>query len=790
MLLVNKLTKYNNTVNLSALPIGAIGELYIGGVGLARGYLNNPKLTEERFIPNPFQTDLEKRSNINTRLYKTGDLVRWLEDGNLEYIGRNDFQVKIRGFRIELGEIETVLTDYSDIKQVAVLAKENKETSNKYLVAYYISDNGEKLNEEDVLVYLSTKLPEYMVPTAIVHIDEFPLTVNGKLDRKALPDPLLGSNDDTYTAPGNDLETKLCNIFAGVLGLDISKIGINNDFFRLGGNSILAIKLVNKIIKETSLIINIADIFSYKNIKRLAHHLKTNIGKEIIIPISRITKLEKQSLSFAQERLFFIDKYEQGTNAYNIPIIYRLNDNTNILSLRKALDSVVKRQQVLCTSIQEDSDGNSFQYINKFHNKYCKEVTVKSIGEVDILIAKDINYIFSLSKEYPIKVRIYKLRNSKKKYISIIIHHIAFDGWSTDIFFNEVLQYYNYYTYNIKLDLPDLSIQYKDFALWQRKYLTDKVLDEQVNYWKKELDGYENINLLTDHSRSLKLDYKGNNITFSLDKTLSNNLRNTAKKLGVSLYTLLLGSYYLMLRSYTNQDNIVIGTPVANRHYSQIENLIGFFVNTLALRININNFSKLTEFIKKLGDQVIEAQLHQDLPFEKLVYELNVEKDTSRHPIFQIMFGLQAFGNNKSDDKKNNIVLPYKGNTNQYTIAKFDIETFMDDSEEIIRGSFNYRVTLYKKDTIENFINTFLQILKQVSVITSNENINSIQNLKYLNKDQEELILKKWNDTDKPYPHNKTIHTLFEEQVLKTPNNIAVVYEDIKLTYKELNERS
>ena len=362
--------------------------------------------------------------------------------------------------------------------------------------------------------------------------------------------------------------------------------------------------------------------------------------------------------------------------------------------------------------------------------------------------------------------------------------------WSTDIFFNEVLQYYNYYTYNIKLDLPDLSIQYKDFALWQRKYLTDKVLDEQVNYWKKELDGYENINLLTDHSRSLKLDYKGNNITFSLDKTLSNNLRNTAKKLGVSLYTLLLASYYLMLRSYTNQDNIVIGTPVANRHYSQIENLIGFFVNTLALRININNFSKLTEFIKKLGDQVIEAQLHQDLPFEKLVYELNVEKDTSRHPIFQIMFGLQAFGNNKSDDKKNNIVLPYKGNTNQYTIAKFDIETFMDDSEEIIRGSFNYRVTLYKKDTIENFINTFLQILKQVSVITSNENINSIQNLKYLNKDQEELILRKWNDTDKPYPHDKTIHTLFEEQVLKTPNNIAVVYEDIKLTYKELNERS
>ena len=345
------LKAYVLSSNLSALPIGGIGELYIGGVGLARGYLNNPKLTEERFIPNPFQTDLEKRNNINTRLYKTGDLVRWLEDGNLEYIGRNDFQVKIRGFRIELGEIESVLTDYSDIKQVAVLAKENKETNNKYLVAYYISDNREKLNEEDVLAYLSTKLPEYMVPTAIVHIDEFPLTLNGKLDRKALPDPLLGSNDDTYVAPRNDLETKLCNIFAGVLGLDISKVGINDDFFRLGGNSILAIKLVSKINLKYNSYLKVVDIFLYKNIKSLLHKvIQTKKHYKTIIKLNNSNNktsmfMIHSGIGGCEVYTSLADKLANDFNCYGI-------DNYNLYS-KKKITNLQQLAQYYLSHIEE-----------------------------------------------------------------------------------------------------------------------------------------------------------------------------------------------------------------------------------------------------------------------------------------------------------------------------------------------------------------------------------------------------------------------------------------------------
>ena len=769
--------------DLSPLPVGAIGELYIGGVGLARGYLNKPELNNERFIPNPFQTKGEKQQNKNSRLYKTGDLVRWLPSGELEYIGRNDFQVKIRGFRIELGEIRSVINKYKGVKQAVILAKENKETNNKYLVAYYTSATGDKLSEDNISSYLATKLPDYMIPTAIVHMDKLPLTVNGKLDRKALPDPTL-TNIDNYLAPRNELEIKLRDIFVSVLGLPANKVGINDDFFKLGGNSIAAIKLVNNINSNTPLTSSIADIFKYKNIKNLTQNIGSS--KDIItIPISKL-KQHQQPLSFAQERLSFIHKYEGGTNAYNIPFIYKLNSNTNIKHLVNAIHSTLKRHHILRSTIKEDSN-NIYQVINTFSDKYFNKVRVKNSQELYKHITDDINYIFDLNTAYPIKVTIYSLEDTEK-YISIVIHHIAFDGWSAGIFLSELYEFYNHYNNNTTLTLPKLDIQYKDFAIWQRNYLTGKVLDKQLNYWKKSLDGYENINLPTDYTRPLQVDYMGNNLNFTLDRELSLNLRSTAKELGVSLYTLLLASYYLMLKAYSNQDDIVTGTPIANRHYSQLQNLIGFFVNSLPIRINIKDKQNLTQFIKLLGDQIIDAQLHQDLPFEKLVGELKVEKDTSRHPIFQVMFGVQSFGENKQH-YKDNILLPYDKQETKYEVAKFDVETFIDDSDEILRGSFNYRVSLYKESTIKRFINTYINILQQIAEVGNNKEL-TLRELTYLSKEEADIILRKWNDTDKDYPSDKTTHSLFEEQVLKFPNNTAVVYEDVRLTYKELNDKA
>ena len=672
------------------------------------------------------------------------------------------------------------------MKQAVVLAKQTKES--KYLVAYYTSDTSDKLSEDNIASYLAAKLPEYMIPTRVVHLDKLPLTLNGKLDRKALPDPALGSTTNTYVAPRNELEVKLCGIFASLLGLEENKVGINDDFFKLGGNSINAIRLVNTITNDTPLNISIADIFKYKNIRNLTQNIASYSRDIITIPVSKL-KQHQQAISFAQERLFFIHKYEGGTNAYNIPFIYKLNNKTNIKHLSDAIHSTLKRHHILRSTIKEDK-GNIYQVINTFNDKYFNKVRVKDSQELYRYITDDINYIFDLSNEFPIKVTIYSLKDTEK-YISIVIHHIAFDGWSADIFLCELYEFYNHYRDNtsLTLTLPKLDIQYKDFAIWQRNYLTGKILDKQLRYWKKSLDGYENINLPTDYPRPLQVDYIGNNINFTLNKELSLNLRNTAKQLGVSLYTLLLASYYLMLKAYSNQDDIVIGTPIANRHYPQIQNLIGFFVNSLPIRINIKDKQKLVQFIKLLGDQIIDAQLHQDLPFEKLVDELKVEKDTSRHPIFQVMFGIQSFGNDSNPEYKEDILLPYDKQESKYDVAKFDIETFIDDSDEVLRGSFNYRVKLYKESTIKGFINTYINILEQISKVSNNKEL-TLRELTYLSQKEEELILRKWNDTDKDYPSNKTIHSLFEEQVLNSPNNVAVVYEDTKLTYKELNEKA
>ncbi|NEJ82878.1 AMP-binding protein, partial [Rhizobium leguminosarum] len=650
---------------LKPLPIGIIGELYVGGAGLARGYLNRPELTRERFIVNPFQTEQEKQDKCyeenghNARLYKTGDLVRWLADGNLEYIGRNDFQIKIRGYRIELGELESVLLSYAGIKQAIVLAKEHKsiETDDssrgKYLVGYYVSDN--QLDEVALLSYLQSKLPEYMVPSALVHIEKLPLTINGKLDRKALPDPAF-TNSDHYVAPRNELERKLCQIWADVVGLPVEKVGTSDDFFRLGGNSILAIKLVSRLSKELNKRIHVATIFKHTTVSKLLHYLKYNEAEAVVIEKITVVKPADQRLSFAQERLWFIEKYEEGTSAYNIPMVYRLSRTCEIDLLERSIRAIVDRHEILRTVIKEDKEGTGYQVVLADTELLLNipKVTVASQKQLDEELKKEANHIFNLATDYPIRICIYELSvvaRNVEYYISIVVHHIAFDGWSVDIFLKELQTYYQYYYQQsreneVVLNLPALTIQYKDFALWQRNYLSGARLDKQLSYWKNKLSGYESLNLLTDKARPSQIDYRGADIYFELDKATSIALRALAKQLKVSLYSVLLSGYYLMLRSYSNQNDIVVGTPIANRHYSQIEDLLGFFVNSLALRMQIEPTVRVKEFIEQVGAEVVEAQLYQDLPFEKLVEELKVAKDTSRHPLFQVMFSVQSFGGN------------------------------------------------------------------------------------------------------------------------------------------------
>ena len=567
--------------DLLLLPIGAVGELYVGGDGLARGYLNRPDLTAERFIANPFRTDDEFKEGRNSRLYKTGDLVRWLPDGNLEYIGRNDFQVKIRGFRIELGEIEAVLTGYEGIKQSVVLAREHQDDDKgKYLVGYYVADY--TLDDDVVLDYVRSKLPEYMVPSILVYLDELPLTVNGKLDRVALPDPDF-TNVDTYVSPSNDLERKLCEIWSEVLGLPVDKIGIHDDFFRLGGDSISAMKLISGINKKLSSDVGLLVIFNNSTVAKLVNLLESDFTKNAVIAK---TDLNSTKLSFAQERLWFVERYEEGSNAYNIPMVFRLGVEVKLEVLVKSIRSIVSRHEILRTLIREDSENNSYQRVmdDKEHPLNILQVCVDSKQALHEDLDKEVNHIYNLSEEYPIRVKFYELRSDSdaEYYLSIVIHHIAFDGWSMNIFVQELAKYYDYYEKIAKnidatLELPELGIQYKDFAIWQRSFLSGSRLEDQIMYWKRKLDDHEPLNLITDKPRLSHIDYRGDDVYFELEEDTSIKLRKLAKKLKVSLYSVLLSGYCIMLRSYSNQDDIVIGTPIANRHYNQVENSIGFF---------------------------------------------------------------------------------------------------------------------------------------------------------------------------------------------------------------------
>ncbi|MCC2644512.1 MAG: hypothetical protein K0R94_290, partial [Burkholderiales bacterium] len=786
------------------VPKREIGELYIGGEGLARGYLNLPELTKERFLSNPFQSAAQKISNINARIYKTGDLVRMLPDGNIEYIGRNDFQVKIRGFRIELGEIASQLTAYPEIKQAVVLAFENPDvdcnvTSNKYLVAYYVAKA--KLDEAAILKYLNQGLPDYMVPRIFVFLEKLPLSINGKLNSKALPRPDIRSK---YIIPRNKLDKALVTVFARALTLNPDKLSINADFFQLGGNSILAIKLINQLKKQIPNVkLSVADIFKYKNIEKLSdyivHHSSDASYQEVKISKYNLINPEEYKLSFAQERLWFIDNLEQGTNAYNIPIILKLSESTNEEYLFRAMEDIVKRHEILRTTIKQDANTNSYQEVLKFSiyaliNKHAYTNT----RDLHRKLTLNCNYIFKLDNEYPIKIDFYKNKNNADKVLAIVIHHIAFDGWSKDVFLYEVNKIYKYYR-ELKINehasfhsfLQPLSIQYKDYALWQREYLSEEILAKQLDYWKAQLHGYDNLHLMIDKPRPLILDYAGANVYFNLDEDISTQLRELAKELGISFYSVLLGCYYLLLSVYSNQKDIVIGAPVANRHYTGLENLIGFFVNTLAIRCEIDTKQTVFEYLSNIGNKVIDAQLHQDLPFEKLVDHLKVEKNQSRHPIFQVMFGVQSFGGSRTekDLKRPNADTPLFEiyDFEVPTVAQFDITTMIDDSGLELAGSFNYRTSLYNHSTIENLVKTYKIILEN---IVKSDKHTKLSGIKFLSIEEYNESVISYNQIEREYSEDKIIHKLFEEQVAITPNNIAVVYEDIQLTYKELNKKA
>ncbi|SMD41574.1 Phosphopantetheine attachment site [Aquiflexum balticum DSM 16537] len=749
------------------VPFGTVGEICIGGVGLARGYLNRDELTREKFIKNPYRP--------KERLYRTGDLGRWRGDGNLEYLGRMDDQVKIRGYRIELGEIESILLLHPNVKQAVVMARENG-LGDKRLVGYVVCDGN--FDKESVSAFLRSKLPEYMVPALWLQLEKLPLTFSGKTDRKALPD--VGISDMVtaeYTEPRNDQEKQLAVIWQRILGLD--RVGIHDDFFALGGHSLLAMRTVAAIRKEMGSEISIRDFFSAPSVAQLAQKLIFR-GRDLSSHVPAVVaRPETIPLSFNQQSLWFIHQLE-GSIQYHIPLILDIKGKLDFTALEEAFKIILNRHEPLRTVIRE-KDGMPCQILLGMDRWKLDSMELLDQKLLDKQITSLIRIPFDLSADYMMRACLISL-GPDRHCLVITLHHIASDGWSSNILKKELMESYDATVNGIEASLPPLSIQYIDYAIWQRKFLNSDLIQNKIDYWKGKLQNLSTLQLPTDFARPPVQSNNGNSYRFSIDNSLVSQLRELGQSHQATLFMTLLAAFKTLLYRYSGQEDICIGTPVAGRESGEMDDLIGFFVNTLAVRSNLRGNMGFTELLKDIRATTLESFEFQQVPFEMVVESLRQKRDLSRNPVFQVLFVLQNISKNEAhlDD------VSVSEKTYEHFTSKFDMAFELTEVDSGINGIAEYNTDLYRHETIVRFVNHFIHLLKSILENPS----ETIEKLKFLSKNEETELIKLFNSPPQILPNQKTILDLFQEQVRKSPDAIAVVFEGKKLSYSDLDKKS
>lgn len=543
--------------------------------------------------------------------------------------------------------------------------------------------------------YLEQRLPAFMLPNMLIQLEAMPLTPNGKLDRKALPEPL--QHNQGYVAPQTELEQALCQIWQDILGL--SRVGVQDDFFQLGGNSILAISLTHRISKVLQRDISVASVFRHKTIAKLTEH---GLGKQTVQIQPAVS--DHKTLSYAQNRLWFLEQYEQGSSAYTIPLLLKL-EVTATDWLKQALTGVLNRHQILRSVYQQQDDQTELLLHDadamQFSSEYCTE------AELNQLITQRILTPFALSQELPIRAHF--IQTEQQQLLLLLVHHIAFDGWSVDLLLHELNAYYSYLVLGQSLQLPELAVQYSDFATWQRSFLAQDELQRQLDYWQAQLQDFEPLQLPTCKTRPKAFDYKGDTLIAALDPALSERLRKLARQQQISLNSLMLAAFQLLLFKYSGQQDLVIGCPVANRHYQGTEALIGFFVNALPVRCRFSSEQQFSAFAKQVHQQLVSDQGHQDVPFELIVDALQVERDSSRHPVFQVMFSVQGFGQVRSD------WCSLQQLQQCYPVAKHDLTCFVTEQQQQLSLELNYASSLFSADFIAQLADCYQHLLQQLS---------------------------------------------------------------------------
>ncbi|RKG95356.1 non-ribosomal peptide synthetase, partial [Corallococcus carmarthensis] len=775
---ISNSTAYVLDAHLRPVSVGVAGEVYVGGPGLAWGYLNRPDLTAERFVPHPFA------SMPGDRLYRTGDKARWLADGTLDFLGRVDFQVKVRGFRIELGEVEAALRSATGVNEAVVVARGTD--ADKRLVGYVTAREGHALDSEALKATLKQRLPEYMVPSALVVLDALPLNANGKVDRKALPEPGEVSSAVAFVAPRTSTEEQLTALFAEVLRVE--RVGIHDDFFALGGHSLLATQLVSRVRASLGLELPLRALFDAPTVAALA--LKVADARPAVQGVPALRPASRGGaipLSFAQQRLWFLDQLTPGDASYNIPTALRLKGQVDVESLRRAFEALVARHESLRTTFHEQ-EGQATQHIHAPDAWTLPLVDLASLPEVQReaeaqrRITKEANQPFHLEQGPLLRTALVRLA-AEEHLLLVTMHHIVSDGWSMSVLVRELLAFYEAFSTGKTLSLPPLPVQYADFAERQRQWLQGETLDAQLGYWKKQLAGAASaLELPTDHPRPAIQSYAGAAIAVRIPQATSEALKALAQREGATPFMLLLAAFQVLLSRYSAQDDISVGSPIAGRTQAETEGLIGFFVNTLVLRAQLNPRTTFRELLAQVRDTTLAAFEHQHLPFEKLVEALQPVRDASRSPLFQVMFALQ----NAPAEELRVPGLTFQRVTTEGRSAKFDLNLALQDSPQGFIGSLEYSTALFERNTIERMGNHLHTLLEAVAAKPE----QPVAELPLLSNDERHQLLVEWNPETALAIREPSIPAMVEAQVRRTPDAIAVITPERQLTYRELDAKA
>ncbi|HEP8343307.1 TPA: pyoverdine non-ribosomal peptide synthetase PvdD, partial [Pseudomonas aeruginosa] len=734
--------------DLNPVPRGAVGELYIGRAGLARGYLRRAGLSATRFVPNPFP------GGAGERLYRTGDLARFQADGNIEYIGRIDHQVKVRGFRIELGEIEAALAGLAGVRDAVVLAHDG--VGGTQLVGYVVADSAEDAERlrESLRESLKRHLPDYMVPAHLMLLERMPLTVNGKLDRQALPQPDASLSQQAYRAPGSELEQRIAAIWSEILGVE--RVGLDDNFFELGGHSLLATRVISRVRQEQQLDASLKALFERPVLEAFAQGLERTTDAVSTIPLA--DRQQPLALSFAQERQWFLWQLEPESAAYHIPSALRLRGRLDVDALQRSFDSLVARHETLRTRFRLEG-GRSYQQVQP---AVSVSIEREQFGEEGLIERIQAIVVQPFDLERGPLLRVNLLQLAEDDHVLVLVqHHIVSDGWSMQVMVEELVQLYAGYSQGLDVVLPALPIQYADYALWQRSWMEAGEKERQLAYWTGLLGGEQPVlELPFDRPRPARQSHRGAQLGFELSRELVEAVRALAQREGASSFMLLLASFQALLYRYSGQADIRVGVPIANRNRVETERLIGFFVNTQVLKADLDGRMGFDELLAQARQRALEAQAHQDLPFEQLVEALQPERNASHNPLFQVLFNHQSEIRSVTPEVQLEDLrlegLAWDGQT-----AQFDLTLDIQEDENGIWASFDYATDLFDASTVERLAGHWRNLLRGI-VANPRQRLGE---LPLLDAPERRQTLSEWNPAQRECAVQGTLQQRFEEQV-------------------------